>query len=1188
MIPILLPVLMLLSCQDRPAAVHTRGIGVYPGDPAECFAPEVVPGGSEYRNLSLMRAASHSSAYDYNLTAQLVTDGIVPSAPAPWAELSVNGTPVEKRMRHYLNDMNVSRIDCPGPEARLRLDFHGYAVTADRILVAGDAPEGTVVTVEGVPGEARSVPTKNLVGKNDLILHAKEWELALPSADSLSGVSVCVRSPREGEIAVNEIFFYRDGKVVDALPNAHFSSSWKSLGAENEWVAVDLGGISEFNRMVFHWLNPPLSGRIQASVDGKRWRDVAPLPASLGEMLLPRTRGRYVRVCLDATADGQPFELGEWEVWGTGGVSCLSAPAAPRTDSRQRLSGGGWKLLRASQTDASGEEISSEGFDDSSWMVATVPGTVLGSYVNAGAVPDPNKVDNQLFISDSYFRSDFWYRDTFEAAPSGSERQFLQLRGVNHRAEIWLNGRRAGRLDGAFRSKSFDVTGILRDGRNDLAVRIFCNEHYGTAKEQNAYTPDSNGGLPGADNPTMHATIGWDWIPTVRGRNIGLYDEVSLLYTGPVTLEDPFVRTTLPLPDTTSATVYASVRLRNHSDRPVTGVLRWSFGTDTLTRSETLDAGEDRIVTWDPFILTAPRLWWPRGYGSPELYDVCFVFETEEGVSDSTAFRTGVRQMDYKLEAYEPLTGCPFEGRDNNRRLSLYVNGRRFIGFGGNWGFPEHLLNYRAREYDIAVGNHAAMNFTLIRNWVGMTDHPAFYEACDRYGVMVWQDFWLANPWDGPDPADPSLFNQAAEEYVRRIRNHPSLALYVGRNEGYPPAEIDRFLEEMTAREHPGMYYISHSAADGVNGGGPYHALPAAAYYTLHGKDKLHSERGMPNVMNYENLVRSIGKEHVEPFNSVAHPNAMYGLHDYALGREGYKAAQQAESFNELLVNAFGEPVDAEEFTRLAQWVNYEGYRAMFEGRSEYRRGLILWMSHPAWPSMVWQTYDYYFEPTGAWFGCRKACESVHILLNALTGNVDVVNYRAGNLGGLTASAVVYDLAGKEVRRLSETLDIQEDDTRTCFALEVPSDISEVYFVRLRLSDASGRILSENFYTKGREEGNLRSLRTLPKARLSVSAAAGGSMEDLPGGIADGREVILTQVTVTNRGGAPVPMIRLKTLDRHTGDLVLPVWYTDNYFALMGGESRTVTVCVRREDCSGVLRFAAEPLIQPQSQANNG
>ena len=840
--------------------------------------------------------------------------------------------------------------------------------------------------------------------------------------------------------------------------------------------------------------------------------------------------------------------------------------AAVRQGARQDLSGGAWRLQRASQVQADGATLSGPSFDDAGWMVATVPGTVLASYVNAGAVADPAFADNQFLASDSYFRSPFWYRDTFNATLD-SERQYLHFDGINWKADVYLNGKSLGRIEGAFREAEFDVTGILKDGRNDLAVLIHENIHYGAVKEQTAYTPDQNGGIVGADNPTMHATIGWDWIPTVRGRDIGIWDDVYLAYKGAVSIADPFVRTVLPLPDTTSADVLAEVTLVNHSDKPVSGSLRGSFGDVMFDMAQSLAPGECKLVKLSPAEVPAlhlnhPKLWWPKGYGEQNLYDVKFSFIAEGKTSDEVCFQSGVRQMDFSVDGYEPTPGLPgggFASFGKPERLSLFVNGRRFIGFGGNWGFPEYLLNYRAREYDIAVAYHADMNFTMIRNWVGMTGDKEFYEACDRYGVMVWQDFWLANPWDGPDPYYPDLFCDVAEEYVRRIRNHPSIGIYVGRNEGNPPEAINTFLADMVSKEHPGMHYIPHSAAGVVSGGGPYRALPVRDYFRLHGHDTFHSERGMPNVMNYENIVRAFGADNVEPVNTLAHPNAMYGLHDYALGGlPNVSSAQSAESFNQIIAKAFGEPADAREFAALAQWINYDGYRAIFEGRSEQRRGMILWMSHPAWPSMVWQTYDYYFEPTGAYFGSKKACEPLHILVNPVKEDVEVVNYHAFDHKGLKAAAQLINLDGTVVWSKEATLDIREDQTVPCFPLEFPDNLSDAYFIKLVLTDASGEVVSDNFYWRGREEGNLQALRGVAKTSPKCKVTRSSSDE----------EYCFT-VKVTNDDKVPAMMLRLKAMDKATGDLVLPVLYSDNYFFLMPGESRTISVKVRKEDCAG-------------------
>ena len=160
---------------------------------------------------------------------------------------------------------------------------------------------------------------------------------------------------------------------------------------------------------------------------------------------------------------------------------------------------------------------------------------------------------------------------------------------------------------------------------------------------------------------------------------------------------------------------------------------------------------------------------------------------------------------------------------DKDTKLKIYINNRRLVPLGGNWAFSENNLNYRGREFDAALRHHKEMNYNMIRNWVGMTGDKEFFEACDRYGIMVWQDFWLANPADGPDPDDNSMFMDNARDFVLKIRNHPCIGIYCGRNEGYPPKTLDDGLRETVASLHPGLDYISSSADDGVSGHGPYY-----------------------------------------------------------------------------------------------------------------------------------------------------------------------------------------------------------------------------------------------------------------------------------------------------------------------------------------------------------------------------
>ncbi len=850
------------------------------------------------------------------------------------------------------------------------------------------------------------------------------------------------------------------------------------------------------------------------------------------------SKGRYVRVLMTKSANDKKYVLSEFEVFGKGGLITKPKPDPEIIDNRLMLSGGNWKINRASEVTASGENISKPGFSNEDWIAATVPGTALVSYWNVGALPDPNFGDNQLMVSESFFNSDFWYRDEFDVPSTFTgKRMFLNFDGINWKADIFVNGEKTGRIEGAFIRGRFDVTDLIIPGhKNAIAVLIIKNANPGVVKEQTQFSPDKNGGILGADNPTFHASIGWDWIPTIRGRNIGIWNDVFLNVTGDVTIENPFVTTDLPLPDTTSADINIEVTLQNHKPEAVTGTLSGKYGDIQFDEEVSLEPSGSKVIKISPtshpsLHLQNPKLWWPKGYGAPNLYNVELSFKTGGEISDIKKFKSGVREMAFD---------------ETNQILSIYINGRRFIGRGGNWGFPESNLEYRGREYDAAVAYHADMNFTMIRNWVGQTGDDEFYEACDRHGIMIWQDFWLANPADGPNPDDPAMFMANAYDMVKRIRNHPSMAIYVGRNEGNPPEVLDTALRAMIHKIHPDLFYIPNSAQGVVSGGGPYNALPVRDYFLLRGYNKFHSERGMPNVMTYESLKQTL------PDSALWPQNSMWGLHDYCLD-----GAQRAASFNQIIEKAFGPSENAKEFTEMAQWINYNGYRAMFEGRSKFRKGLLLWMSHPAWPSMVWQTYDYYLEPTAAYFGCKKASEPIHIQWNPVYDTIEVVNYSAGNRTGLTAKAQIINMDGSVKWEKETKLDCKEDYTADCFKLEFPETISSVHFIKLTLTEG-GKTISDNFYWRGTEEGNFQAIKELPRVKIENRTNVNKS----------GNIWTITTL-LKNTSATPVLMIRLKVTGSYSNDRLLPVFYSDNYVSLMPGEEKIITMTIKDEDTRG-------------------
>ena len=481
-------------------------------------------------------------------------------------------------------------------------------------------------------------------------------------------------------------------------------------------------------------------------------------------------------------------------------------------------------------------------------------------------------------------------------------------------------------------------------------------------------------------------------------------------------------------------------------------------------------------------------------------------------------------------------------GTEDGGALRLFINGRRFIARGGNWGFGESMLRYRAREYDTAVRYHREQNFTMIRDWVGQIGDDAFYQACDRHGLVVWQDFWLANPWDGPVPDDNEMFLSNARDYLLRIRRHASIGLYCGRNEWFPPAPLEAGLRKLLAELHPGIHYIGSSADGPVSGHGPYHTLSAPNYFRT-ADTRLHSEIGAPTIPPIESVRAMMPVEALWP------QGLGWGLHDFTLA-----GAQGGSALLSLIEESYGGAHSAEEWVSLAQFLNYDSYRAMFEAQSKYRMGLLLWMSHPCWPSFVWQTYDYYFEPTAAYFGCKKASEPIHIQWNSYAETIEVVNYNAGSQPGLTASVELLNLDGKAMFSRSFALDSAEDSTATVLRMEYPAGLSDVHFIRLGLSRA-GAILSTNFYLRGLRAGDYRAIRTLPRAVVNFVTKTEQSGDRW-----------LMSTTLKNSSATPALMLRVKAVRARTRDRILPVLYDDNYIALMPGESRTLTTSLLMAD----------------------
>ena len=1046
-------------------------------------------------NIALNKAAYASSTYDYNLTAQLVTDGIIESGEPAWLKVSTPEGELPRREKEWTVDAGpYSRNTLEGYSTFLEYEWGRQSFTASCVRIRGyvvyqkpssewsiscrasgsgsDFREVGFIGGSGLPGSPRhpEVITDPNKQAETLTRPARELDLEIPLANAVDFSRFHVQFEMEGALfwVIKSVDFSseksfgrssdtgpydsKEARGFNVLPSEVFTSAWMSADGGPQWISVDLGSKRKFDEIRLHWIHRAEGGWVEVSDDAKVWRRVADLPAtdSLTYSFKAKGNARYVRLRLTGAADdGECLALSEFEVFGP-------KVKDGRSDDAE------WKLQRASAVASGGEEISSNEYDDADWLPAVVPGTVLYSYIAAGAVPDPAIADNNLHISESYFNSDFWYRWTpaiqsLTLSKRPGDRIFLAFDGINWKAEVYLNGNKLGNIAGAFRRARFDITDLLRENGNVVAVRVIKPAHYAAVKEKNAESPDFNGGQLGADNPTFHATVGWDWMPTVRGRDMGIWNDVRIERSAPVYLSDPLVQSRLK---DGLASMTVSVNVAGVSSEDVAGTLRGTIEGIEFKRHIVAKAGTVETLAFTPEEYSQLKdreiaLWWPNGYGEPNLHKATFSFipDGADEAMTSIEWLAGIREFTYG---------------DVMSDLKMFINGRRFFPKGGNWGFSEYNLRYGADEYDTAVRMHRDMNLNMIRNWVGQTGDEEFYEACDKYGIVVWQDFWLANPADGPDPDDNEMFLDNARDYVSLIRRHPSIGLYCGRNEGYPPAALNDGLVMTVKDLHSDIVYIPSSADDGVSGHGPYRAVEPSFYFE-NPTSKFHSERGMPAIMDYKSLSQMLTSGHLWPIDDV------WGQHDFT--RTG---AQGDTAFIGMTRRRFGDQAleSAERFAKYAQWINYDGYRAMYEANNVNRKGLLIWMSHSAWPSLAWQTYDYWFRPTGACAAVRKACEPLHIQLNPATCRIEVVNASCGDLNNLTASVTLVNPNGEEV--YSKAVQVSPAEDTTTPVLDIADVPDGLCIVTLSLTSADGKLLSENRYFRnfrsGKDTGDYQAL----------------------------------------------------------------------------------------------------------------
>lgn len=861
----------------------------------------------------------------------------------------------------------------------------------------------------------------------------------------------------------------------------------------------------------------------------------------------------------------------------------LTAQSTTRAKSPSHASGAsklalreGWSLQSSSKIEATGDAISKPGFAPTGWLNVQVPTTVVAALVKNKKLPDPffgmnlrqfpgvsypigGNFSNIEMPLDSPYAASWWYRKQF-AVPSSYKGKtvWLNFRGINYRANIWLNGKLLADskdVAGAWRTYEFNVTEAVKIGAvNVLAVQVVA--------------------------PTDHdlAITFVDWNPAPPDKNMGLWREVYLATSGPVAVRYPTVVSKLHLGDNDEARLTVAALLKNGSSESVKGKLKGKIQDVTFEQDVALAAHESKDVTFTPdqfhqLLFINPLLWWPAQMGKPNLYPLTMEFEVDGKVSDRAETHFGVREMTSEVNA----TG----GRE------FQVNGKKILIRGGGWS-PDMMLREDSQRLRDELRYVRDMGLNTVR-LEGKLETQEFFDLADQQGILLMAgwcccDFW--ERWARWQPQDFEIAKQSLRDQIYRLRSHPSLIAWLNGSDNPPPPDVEQMYLDVEKELLWANPVVSSATGkdttvtgpSGVKMSGPYEYV-APGYWQQDipqgqpgrklcnpggcgGGYGFNTETSMgPAVPPVESIRAMVGKEHMWPVDD---------FWNYHAGGGEFKTIGV---FTTALTNRYGKSDNVEDFALKSQMQTYEGVRAMFEGysRNKYQAtGVIQWMLNNAWPSMIWHLYDYYLRPGGGYFGAKRAMEALHPVYGYDDHSIWLVSSQYVDVAGLKLTTKIYNLDMTEKFSQENAVDAAADSTAKIFALPDVAGLSSTYFLVLRLEDSAGKLVGSNFYwlstkaetidwakstwytTPTDSFADFTALSQLAKVKLKVTVRSERKGEEGS-----------THVTLENPTKSLAFFVRLKVNKGAKGEEILPVVWEDNYISLMPGEKREVTASYR-------------------------
>ncbi|ASB47662.1 glycoside hydrolase family 2 protein [Alkalitalea saponilacus] len=831
----------------------------------------------------------------------------------------------------------------------------------------------------------------------------------------------------------------------------------------------------------------------------------------------------------------------------------------------------GWQLFSSEGLNATGSEISGADFDRSFGYPVTLPATVMHGLQQNGKFPDLFEFGVLEQMDTVPYQVPWWYRTTFNVNTEPGKDFFqITLNGINFKANVWLNGQKVAGDDliqGSYGVWNFDVSELVVQGENHLAIEII----------PPVFGVDVSKGFV-------------DWNPKPADNLMGIWRDVTLKQSGPVSMRHSNVVTKVNKETLDEAEVTISTYLTNHSGVEQRAEITANFDILHLKKEVRLNPGETREIFFRPgqfpeLHMKNPRLWWPNNMGEQALYDLELEVLVDNRLTDRDEFRFGIREIE--------------DFWNENRYRGFKVNGQKLVVKSAGWVDDILLADSDQKVIDqLKYAQHVNLNSIRLESFWGR--NRTIMETADELGLLLmlgWTAHWEWESYIGiPHDDYVSIRGEEAKtlhannyrDQVLWHRRHPSVAIWTYGSDKLPRPSLEVMLNERMAKADTTRPILSYcggamlmgdsdprqsiiSGPTGVKMEGPYDWVAPVYWYIderYGGAFGFNTEVGPgPQIPPLSSIRKMIPEEHLWPVDDVW----LY-----------YSGRNQFENLDRYL-GAFharyGEFNYLEDFLFVNQMASYEAIRPMFEAFSVNKynsTGVVQWMFNSAWPTFYWQLFDYYLMPTGAFYGTRKAAAPLTLIYNYGNGNIYLNNDFLESQQNLNVAVKAFDLNSNLLFETGLTTNIDANSAKMVVEMPGLNIPSTTWFLDLRLKDDAGNEIANNFYwlstvddvpdfdrttwywTPNKQHADLTQIQNMPQANVIFSYDV-KKYDD---------EFIFT-VNLENQADVIAFFAEYQIVDKNTMEPVLPVFWDDNYISLLPGEKRVIKGSVGAKGING-------------------